>query len=149
MSHQHWKRKDSVSTTCASLVLCKHLDILKIRIQTYIYIYIHTYIHTEPSIISGTGAAIWSETKFGPADHHHHHHHAPFPALLQFFKCVICSCRALQSVTHNKIRYTSPTCNPVKRRVIKSANYWKPHAPWGTMTNIMIESLLRLICETE
>jgi hypothetical protein len=29
-------------------------------------------LYKEPSIISGTGAAIWPNTIFGPNEHHHH-----------------------------------------------------------------------------
>jgi hypothetical protein len=45
-------------------------------------------------IISGTGAAIWSKPNFGHSGHHHlkvvpFHMYAPFPTLLQFFKCIL------------------------------------------------------------
>jgi hypothetical protein len=51
-------------------------------------------IYETVSIISGTGAAIWTKTNFGPTGRHHprsipFHMHAPFPALLTIFKCIL------------------------------------------------------------
>jgi hypothetical protein len=50
--------------------------------------------YKEPSIISGTDAAIWSKINFVPTGHHHppsspFRAYAPFQALLPFFKCIL------------------------------------------------------------
>jgi hypothetical protein len=76
------------------------------------------WYYNESSIISGTGAAIWSKTNFGPTGHHHlgssplPHGYTPFSALVSFFKCILevvfCEC-----VQHN-MRFCLDHLNCVK-----------------------------------
>jgi hypothetical protein len=57
--------------------------------------YFHIHIYKKPSIIPGTGAAIWPRTNLGSSGHHLPrsspllHVSTPFSALLPFFKCIL------------------------------------------------------------
>jgi hypothetical protein len=87
----------------------------------------------DPSIISRTGAAIWSEVSLGPTGHHYPDlvsflACSPFTALLLFIRCIlkVVFCAGVR----NRLRYCLNHLNYVKMAAFQQG--W-----WGT-TSILV-----------